>query len=154
MSVIFRPFDALDAVRIDVQDSQRVQAGRVQHGVTMPEAVELERSGPAWTCESAGRILAVFGLMTLFRDDAGNPVHAQAWVIMADDIAVSAKRALTRKVAAILAESPLRRIDAFVHADNPSEAQWARLCGLRHCASLTGFGAMGETVDMYERVRL
>lgn len=147
-----RPFEALDAVRLTVQESQKVQAGRVAETVTLPEAVLLEQSGPAWTCEEAdGSIAAVGGFSINFCDEDGNPCHVQLWGIFAP-MSVAAKKCMARFMRALIADSPIRRIDAYVHAVRPEEAQWVKLIGLTYNTALHGFGADGGTVELYERV--
>ncbi|NYT42325.1 hypothetical protein HZY97_16250 [Sphingomonas sp. R-74633] len=152
MSVAFFPFSARDAMRIRLQESQRVEMGiDSTAGLTMAQALDLEQ-GAAWTARevrqgAVGRILCCAGFREIFTGRQG-----LAWAMLADGLSATQLLSVTRFARARIAASPLRRIECLT-ADRAPERQWAELVGMRFNTLLHAYGAASETVCLYERVK-
>lgn len=139
--------NAIDAVVIDRQPSQRVQLGLTRE-ISEEEAEGLACGGEAWTAwtndGTRWRIAACFGLRETFPGR-----QAVAWAILAEGIG-AAHLAITRFARARIAASPLRRIEAVTRTD--AEHAWAKLVGLTPAHVLRAFGAASEDHLLLERI--
>lgn len=147
----FEPFRARDALNIQLQHSQWVEAGIEARGMTIEQARDLE--GSAWTAWRMGpglnmRILCCAGFRELFPGR-----HAIAWALLAAGIGPRALLTVTRFARARIAESPLVRIECLTR-DGRAERRWAEAVGLAFRAALPGWGAASETICVFDRVKL
>lgn len=150
-TIQFEPFRARDALAIQLQPSQWVEAGIEARGMSIEQARDLE--GNAWTAWRMGpglnmRILCCAGFRELFPGR-----HAVAWALLARDLGPRALLAITRFARARIAESPLARIECLTR-DGAAERGWAEAVGLRLRAELPGWGATSETLCLFDRVKL
>ncbi|MGF7151324.1 hypothetical protein FHS96_004987 [Sphingomonas zeicaulis] len=138
------PFVAADLDALVLQDAQRreiVALGAVGAGP------RLEAAGPAFTARDAGgRVIACAGLIEVH---AG---HATAWARLAADKGHDFV-AFTRATRRVLDASSYRRIDTPVMADFLAGCRWAQLLGMGLEARLRAYGAGGEDVLVYARVK-
>lgn len=154
MSVEFFTFDARDALRIRLQESQLVELGiDSSAGLTIEQARDLEH-GAAWTARIVhkgcllGRVLCCAGFREQFPGKQGI-----AWAMLAAGLSPAELLAVTRFARDRIAASTLSRIECLT-ADRAPERQWAELVGMRFNTLLHGYGAASETVCLYERVRI
>lgn len=148
MRVHFRPFVPRDALDIELQPSQLIEAGLNAGAMSIEAAHDLILNGVAWTAEQAGsgRILCCAGFYETF---AG--LQATAWARLCANLGASAHLAITRFAQARIAESPLRRIECMV-ADDGRAIRWAEAVGLVREATLECWGAASETVHVHRRI--
>lgn len=145
--IAIEPMQAIDALVIQRQASQRVQLG-IERDMSVEEARDLaEGQGEAWTVRQDGRIVACLGLKETFPG-----AQAVAWAILSERIG-SAHLAITRFARRRIAASPLARIEAIVREAVPAEVAWAMLVGLRPAHVLRCFGQNSETHVLCERIR-
>lgn len=154
MSVEIRPFRARDAIELALQPSQWIEAGIECRAMDEAQALALEQSGPAWSAiGDDGRVLVCAGFGTMYFDSDCRPAHGVAWAMLTTGIG-AAHVAITRHARRMIAQSPLRRIEAIVKADDEGDAcRWARMVGLEMACVLRGYGADGTTHFLFERVR-
>lgn len=160
-----------DLLTIDRQPSQRLLLGQSGE-FTREEAEQLAAMPEAWTCFHADRIVACVGISDMF---AGR--HGIAWSLLAQGIG-QAHLALTRFVRGRLAMCGHERLDTFARApdletilarrphldsgqivalamaDPTPECRWAALLGFRPAHVLRRYGALGESVMLFERIRV
>ena len=118
----------LDALDLALQPSQWIEAGIECRALDPDQAAAMEASGPAWTARARdGRVLCCAGIGTMYFDAGGRPAHGVAWAMLSSRIG-AAHVAITRFARRAIAESPFRRIEAIVQADDGGEAcRWAEL---------------------------
>jgi len=150
MSVRFADFRAADALTIELQPSQIIEAGIDCSRMSESQARALEGQGDAWTAfDGDGRVLCCAGIAEVFKGRQG-----VAWAMLAADIGAAAHLAITRFAKDQIARSPLIRIETLVAADARGRgAKWARACGLRLNAIVECWGAASETMMLFERIR-
>lgn len=150
--VIFYDFQAADVAAIDLQPSQWVEAGIDMRALRdNPDyAPNLERAGRAWSARAGdGRLLCCAGIAEQFKGR-----HGVAWAMLAANLGAAAYLAITRFARAQIAASPLKRIDALVTAeDDGRAAAWAKLCGFTLNTVMHHWGAAGDSILLYERLR-
>lgn len=151
-TVAFRDLLPGDLVQLALQPSQHRALGVLKPAWSYEDGEELAEGGPAWTAIGAdGRILACFGAKLLWPAVGEYTGHAVLWALLAEGIG-AAHLALTRFIAARIAESPIARLEAIVRADVKGEAGWPRLLGLGRPRVLRRWGPEGADHLLYERV--
>lgn len=144
-SVTFLPMEPRDLLDLVAQPSQAYGFARTKP--TLEEAEQLARTGCAWTVFAGARLLACAGIIETFAARQG-----VAWAVLAS-YKGAAMVAMTRYAARQIAESPLRRIEAIVRADDPSCAKLAAMIGLSFRAVLPAWGAESQDHLLFDRVR-
>lgn len=153
--VTFHDFSGDDLLALDLQPSQRMEAG-LPAIATVEDARDREARGPAWTArDAAGRVICCAGFYTMACDKVtGEPRHAVAWAALSANIGLRAHLAITRFARARVERSALARIDAYMVADPSGRcAKWAYACGLFFQTTLANWGADGSLVLLFARVR-
>lgn len=170
MRPTFTRLQPADLHEIVVQDSQRLQMG-VPTRFDDDVAGHLADQRDAWTARVNGRIVCCISIAESFEGR-----QASAMALFAADIG-AAHVAVTRFARALVADSPIPRIEAVALA-NDAEAilarfpsldpwellhavmvcptppcRWAMLTGLQPVVVLRKYGGEGQTHVLFERIR-
>lgn len=146
MTVTFRAMVAEDVLAIDVQSSQQIgfsgPVKDIDHGRALVAA------GPAWSAIGAdGAVLVCAGISEIFPG-----LQGVAWSLVGARIG-RAHVAITRFARATIANSPLRRIEAIVRADQHKGREWAKAVGLELNTVMMAWGPDSSPHFLFERVR-
>lgn len=103
------------------------------------------KNGIAMAVVDGDRVLAIGGVYKLWED------RGSAWGLLSDDIG-SAMPLIHKVVRRVLANSPLRRIEAQVAVEHEAGQRWVRLLGFKHEGRMTAFW-QGQDYDLFSRVK-
>jgi RimJ/RimL family protein N-acetyltransferase len=135
------PFQPFHAELIDAQPMQRIGVG-----LTREQVVELARDSDAYTMVDDERVIAYAGLLRQWDN------RAIAWALLG----ASANRTMLRvhrAVAAYLARSAVRRIEAHVDVAFEAGHRWIELLGFQREGVMRQFTPDGRDAVLYARVR-
>lgn len=148
--VIFRAFEPIDVVALDLQSSQVGQLGPHEPVRDIRHGVELQQIGPAWTARAPdGDVLVCAGFGEVFPGR-----QALAWALFAEAFgrSVQAQGAVLAFMRARLAEQSFGRIEAIARAAMASECRWLERIGFDRAHVLRRWGPKGEDHILYERI--
>lgn len=109
---------------------------------------EINANGAAFTCRriSDGKIIACAGVRIIW------PGCGEAWALFCDEIVSYKKDSLviTRKYLwRIIEDFKLRRVQAYIRADNPAAINYVEHLGFKREGLLRKFGMEGEDQYIY-----
>jgi hypothetical protein len=127
--MIVRSFLSQDLMRIALQPHQR---GIRVECATEAYAAELAKSGPVFTAESQGEIVAVAGLIEQW------PGCMRAYAFLGEHAGRNMVT-LTRGIQKYFREHPVRRIEAAVECSFEAGVRWARMLGFQYEGRMTAY---------------
>lgn len=143
------PFAPAHALAIELQPGQWVEGGFDARHCDAGQADRLMAGDPWTAIDGDDRVLACGGVLP---GEAPFQDHGLAWAMIARDVPMRAMVWISAWAAKLIAEAPMRRVEAMI-ADDPRCLTWARRVGLTHEGRMTGWGPAGVTVHVHARVR-
>lgn len=148
MSVTFAMLGPSHLMELELQAAQRREAGR-ERIMTREDARAVVDSGEGWAVlDDSDRVLCCAGFSETFRG-----VQGVAWALIAEGVTLRQHLEILAFGARMVAESPLRRIEAIVDAARPEAARWATRMGLTLAHRLECWGAASTPHLLFERIR-
>ena len=109
-------------------------------------AASLKAAGPCYTAFAGMTVVACAGVMLCWTD------RAQAWSMLSASVGLHAF-AVHRAVKRFLDAYPVRRVECTVDPRSEIAVKWVRRLGFQYEGTMAAYTPLGDTMDLYARIR-